>query len=140
MEAAGVSLASNQYAVDYARTCLRIGRESYQEIWYRLHTATDVGKWRNVLALSELIFSLLFSSGQVERMFFMMKIIKADRRTSMHTSILLDLLEIQVEGQPLTSFFPDRAVKPWCEDCKTWKVNKAPRRVYRPRAASTESS
>ena len=103
MEAAGVSLASIQDAVDYARTYPRIGSESYQEIWYRLHMATDVGKWRNVHALSELIFSLLFSNGQVERMFFM-KIIKTDKRTSMHTSTLLDLLEIQAEGQLLPRF------------------------------------
>ena len=39
---------------------LRIGSESYQEIWYRLHTAIDVGKWTNVLALSKLIVSLPF--------------------------------------------------------------------------------
>ena len=117
MEAAGVSLASIQDemddVVDYARTYLRIGTESYQKIWYRLHTAADVEKWRNVLALSELVFSLPFSNGQVERMFSMMKIIKTDRKTSIHTSTLSDLLEIQVEGPPLATFSPDRAVKLW---------------------------
>lgn len=55
LEAAGVSLASIQDemddVVDYARTYLRIGTESYQKIWYRLHTAADVEKWRNALAL-----------------------------------------------------------------------------------------
>ena len=90
LEAAGVSLASIQDeiedAVDYARTYLRIGSESYQKIWYRLHTATDVEKWRNILVLSEFVFSLPFSNGQVERIFSMMKIIKTDRRTSMHTN------------------------------------------------------
>ena len=42
LEAAGVSLASIQdeieEAVDNARNYLRIGSESYQKIWYRLHT------------------------------------------------------------------------------------------------------
>ena len=96
LEAAGVNLACIQDeikdAVDYARNYLRIGSESYQKIWYRLHTATDVEKWRNILALSELVFSLPFSNGQVERIFSMMKIIKTDRRTSLHTNTLSDLL------------------------------------------------
>ena len=144
LEAAGVSLASIQdeieEAVDYARNYLRIGSESYQKIWYRLHTATDVEKWRNILTLSDLVFSLPFSNGQVERMFSMMKIIKTDR-TSLHTSTLSDLLEIQVEGPPLAKFSPDRAVKLWWDDCKTTRrVNQAPRKEYRPRTTSTESS
>ena len=127
-------------AVDYARNYLRIGSESYQKIWYRLHTATDVEKWRNILALSDLVFSLPFSNGQVERMFSMM-IIKTDRRTSLHTSTLSDLLEIQVEGPPLANFSPDRAVKLWWDDCKTTRrVNQAPRKEYRPMTTSTESS
>ena len=45
-------------AVDYARNYLRIESNSYQKVWYRLHTATDVEKWENVLALSELVFRL----------------------------------------------------------------------------------
>ena len=48
----------------------------------------------------------------------MMNIIKTDRKTSMHTSTLSDLLEIQVEGPPLATFSPDRAVKLW------WKTAK----------------
>ena len=145
LEAAGVSLASIydeiEDIVDYARNYLRIESDSYQKVWYRLHTATDVEKWRNVLALSELVFSLPFSNGKVERMFSMMKIIKTDRRTSLHTSTLLDLMEIQVEGPPLATFSPDRAVKLWWDDCKTTRrVNQAPRKEYRPRATSTESS
>ena len=145
LEAAGVSLASIQdeieEAVDYARNHFRIGSESYQKIWYRLHTAPDVEKWRNILALSELVFSLPFSNGQVERIFSMMKIIKTDRRTSLHTSTLSDLLEIQVEGPPLAACSPDRAVKLWWDDCKTTRrVNQAPRKEYRPRATSTELS
>ena len=71
----------------------------------------------------------------------MMKIIKTDRRTALHTSTLSDLLEIQVEGPPLAAFSPDRAVKLWWDDCKTTRrVNQAPRKEYRPRATSTESS
>ena len=48
----------------------------------------------------------------------MTKIMKSDRRSSLHTGTLSDLLEIQVEGPPL-AFLPDRAVKLWRDDCKT---------------------
>ena len=68
LEVAGVSLASIQDeiedAVDYARTYLRIGSESYRKI---VAQASNVEKCRNVLALSELDFSLPFSNGQLER-------------------------------------------------------------------------
>ena len=84
LEAAGVNLACIQDeiedAVDYAWNYLRIGSESYQNIRYRLQTARDVENWRNVLALSELVFSLPFSNRQVERMFHM-KVIKTDTTT-----------------------------------------------------------
>ena len=45
LEAAGVTIQDEiKEAVDYVRNYLRIGSESYQKIWYRLHTATDVEK------------------------------------------------------------------------------------------------
>lgn len=56
----------------------------------------------------------------------MMKIIKTDRRTSLLTNTLSDLLEIQVEGPPLCVF--------------TRRVNQGPRKEYTPRSTSAESS
>jgi len=49
-------------------------------IWFKLHQAPDAKKWLNILIKSELIFSLPFSNGKVERIFSAMKIIKADRK------------------------------------------------------------
>ena len=61
--------------------------------------------------------------------------------TSLHTSTRSDILEIQVEGPPLSSFSPDRAVKLWWGNCKTTRrVNQATRKAYTPRLTSTESS
>ena len=61
--------------------------------------------------------------------------------TSLHTNILSNVLEIQVEGPSLSAFSPDRAVKLWWEDCKTTsRVNQAPRKEYRPRSSSAEST
>ena len=44
--------------IEYARTYLRIGSESYRKIWYQLHFSPDSVKWPNVLLVSELLFSL----------------------------------------------------------------------------------
>ena len=121
-------------AVEYARRYLAIGTESYRRIWYKLHTCPDAHKWPNVLLLCELIFSLPFTTSHVEQMFSMLKTIKTKRRTSLHTSTLGDLLEINLEGPPLSGFSPDIAVDLWWKECcTTRRVNQNPRKEHRPR-------
>ena len=92
LEAKGVTLANIQGEVEeivlYARKYLNIGREGYQKVWYKLHTAPDASKWPNILRFCELLFSLPFSNGHVERMFSAMKIIKSNRRTNLKSSTL----------------------------------------------------
>ena len=140
LETAGVGLASLldeiEDAVEYARKYLRIELDGCQRIWYKLHIAPDAVRWQNILALSDLCFSLPFTTAQVERIFSMMKIIKTDRRTTLQTSTLSDLLEIQVEGPPIATFSPDRAVTLWWND-STRRVNQVPRKEYKPRASSS---
>ena len=89
LEAVSANLATVQdeleEVVDYARKFLSIQSESYRKIWYKLHISPEARKWPNVLVLAELLFSLPFLNGQVERMFSFMKIIKTDRRTCLHT-------------------------------------------------------
>lgn len=69
----------------------------------------------------------------------MMKIIKTDRRMSLHTSTLSDLLEVQVEGPPIAPFSPDRAVTLWWND-STRRVNQVPRKEHKPRTSSSRPS
>lgn len=147
LEAAGVTLATIQdeaeEVVHYARKYLSIGTEGYQKIWYKLYSAPDVEKWPNMLRLCELLFSLPFSNGQIERMFSVLKVTKTDRRTNLQTETLSDLLEISMEGPNLSDFSADRAVELWWDDCKTTRrVNQAPRKEYQPRksTASTATS
>ena len=67
----------------------------------------------------------------------MLKIIKTKRRTSLHTSTLSNLLEINVEGPPLSSFNSDLAVDLWWKECRTIRrVNQNPRKEYRARAST----
>ena len=81
LEAKGADLTSIldeiEDIVEYARTYLRIGSDSYNKIWYQLHSSPDSVKWPNILLVSELLFSLPFSNtAKVERLFSMLKIIK----------------------------------------------------------------
>ena len=94
-----------------------------------------------MLHLCELLFSLPFSNGQIERMFSAMKVIKTDRRTNLQTETLSDLLEINMEGPSLSSFSADPAIALWWEDCKTTRrVNQAPRKEYQLRKSSSAPS
>ena len=135
LEAKGVTLESIQDEVEeivfYARKYLNIG---YQKIWYKLYTSPDVRKWSNLIRLSELLYSLPFSNGHVERMFSALKIVKTNRRTKLKTSTLSDLLDVKEEGPPLRDFNADKAVRMWWDACKTTRrVSQAPRKEYRPR-------
>ena len=137
LEAKGMCAASIQDEVEdvvsYARKYLPIGSENYRKIWYKLHTSPDSSRWPNILILSELLFSLPISTSRVEQLFSLMKIIKIKHQTSINNSTLHDLLEINVEGPPLTSFNANAAIQLWWTDCCTSRrVNQNPRKEYRP--------
>ena len=147
LEAKGVTLESIQDEVEeivfYARKYLNIGTECYQKIWYKLYTSPDVRKWPcDLIHLSELLFSLPFSNGHVERMFSALKIVKTNRRTKLKTSTLSDLLDVKEEGPPLRDFNADKAVSMWWDACKTTRrVSQEPRKEYLPREKEqTEAS
>ena len=108
-------------------------------MWYKLYTALDARKWPNVTLVSELLFSLPFTNSIVERAFSAMKIVKTNRHTSLLSSTLDDLMEINVEGVELENFSPDRAVQLWWSD-RTRRPNQAPRKQYRKRVSSEVES
>ena len=68
------------------------------------------------LLLSELLFSLPFTTSAVERAFSKLKIIKTDRRCSLHTSTLDDLMEINIEGPTFENFSSSASVDLWWAD------------------------
>lgn len=145
LQASGIDLTDIQdeveEIVEYARQYLSIEAECYNKVWYKLYISPDSQKWKQVLALCELLFSLPFSNGHVERIFSTLKIIKTDRRTNLLTSTLCDLLEVTVEGPPLTDFNAKAAVELWWKDCQTTRrVNQVPRKEYRPRQVTGSSS
>ena len=114
LEAAGINLLvlQDQIAevVEYARSYLSIESEEYHKVWYKLYVCPDASRWRDILVLCELCFSLPFSNVRVERIFSSLKLVKTERRTRLHHT-LSDLLEIHVEGPPLSDFSPKQAVE-----------------------------
>ena len=135
LESRGVCIATIQdevdEAVEYARRYLAVGSDSYKRVWHKLHVCPDAHKWPNLLLLCELIFSLPFTTSRVEQMFSLLKIIKTKRRTSLQTSTLSDLLEINHDGPPLSSFSSGTAVELWWKECcTTRRVNQNPRKEY----------
>lgn len=77
LEAKGGDLTSIldevEEVIDYAKTYLRIGSDSYKKVWYHLYCAPDALKWPNVLLIAELLLSLPFSTAKVEHFFFNVK-------------------------------------------------------------------
>ena len=70
------SLDEMEGIVEYARVNLRIGCDSYKKIWYRLKPSPNSVKWPNIFLITELLFSLPFSTAKVERFFSVLKIMK----------------------------------------------------------------
>ena len=118
-----------------------IETEAYHKVWYKLHVCPDASRWKDILILCELCFSLPFSNGRVERMFSSMKLIKTDRRTRLKQDTLSDLLEIHVEGPTLHNFTPKHAVEAWWSSCKTSRrPNQSARKQYSSRSTGASTS
>lgn len=117
---------------DYSRTYLRIGCDSYERVWYQLYSSPDAVKWQNILLVSELLFSLPFSTAKVERFFSTLKIIKNERRTNLSCSTFNNLLEVNTEGPTLSNFSADSVVDLWWSDSSSdRRVNQKRRKEYR---------
>ena len=119
--------------IEYARKYLNISKEGYQKIF----TAPDSGRWASILLICELIFSLPFSNGHIERTFSALKLIKTDRRTSLDTSTLSDLLDITVEGPELGEFSAEQAVDLWWNDTTSKRPKQSTRKQYKVQKCST---
>ena len=139
LEAKGVDLCfildEVEEAVQYSRKYLNIDKEAYQKVWYRLHTSPDSASWPNLLHICNLLFSSPFSTAKVERTFSVLKVIKSEKRTSLNSDTLGDLLEIKTEGPPLSSFSADAAIDLWWKDSSTItrRVQQKPRKIYKKR-------
>ena len=138
LEAKGACLVSLSdevdEVVDFCRNYLDV-LEDYKKVWYKLHTTPDSRKWPNILLLSQLLFSLPFTNSMVERAFSTLKVVKTDRRTSLLTSTLDDLMEINVEGPNPQDISADDAVQLWWAD----RVRRPSQGARKVRSTATET-
>lgn len=135
LEARGADLATLddeiENTVDYARQFLGLETTDYRKVWFSLHIFPDAGHWPKMLLICKLVFSVPFSNGGVEHKFSSLKVLKNTNHTSLKTSTLDDLLEIFVEGPPLSNFSADKAVELWWSNCcTTRRVEQGPRKPY----------
>ncbi len=70
----------------------------------------------SVLLLCNALFSLPFTTAAVESAFSKLKVIKTDRRCSLQTSTLDDLLEVNLEGPDIMDYSSASAVELWWQD------------------------
>ena len=99
--------------VDYASSYLNIAEEDHQTIWYKLFNCPDSSKWKNVLAVVELLFCLPMANGRVGRTFSVMKVIKTDYHNCLEENHLDNLTRITIDGSPLLQWNPSQAVTLW---------------------------
>ena len=90
--------------VEYARKYLNLVQEDYKTIWWKLFNAVDSEQWCNVLAVIELLFCLPISNGHLERVFSQLKLINVNRQTCLCEDTLGHLIQINVEGPPLSQW------------------------------------
>lgn len=125
----------------YATQFISLSSMDYQAVWWRLFHAPSASEWSNILLLAELIFSLPFSNGKLERIFSTLKVIKVDKRASLSNSTLNDLLVLNADKIPLQDFNPDPCIELWWKE-KTRRPNQKPRKEYKKRSGheSTEKA
>ena len=116
--------------MDYAVRFISLSTLEYRSVWWRLFNAPSKSDWQNALVLVELLFSLPASYGTVERVFSMSKVIKTDKRSILSGEFFDDLLLLNTDKVPLTSFVADQAIDLWWTD-KIRRPNQRPRKKYK---------
>lgn len=121
LEAKGADLCSINDELEemfsFCATYVDVLAEDYKKIWYKLFAAHDAHKWCNVLLISELLFSLPFASSKVEQALSVLNVIVTEHHSVLGSTVLDDLMEINVEGVPTDCFIADHAVQLWWTNC-----------------------
>ena len=100
----------------YAKQYLNLAVEDYRKTWWKIFNCAKSGKWKNILLIVELVFSLPFSNGAVERVFSRINAIKPDQRCRLSEDRLHELVCISIDGLPLKQWDASLAIKLWWND------------------------
>ena len=125
---------------DYAKRYLNLATENYRIIWWKLFNAPTSSKWRNILALIELLFCFPMANGRLERVFSSLKLIKSDRRSRLGKDRLDHLVRIAVDGPPLNQWDATDAVQLWWRSCFRRQGQDKTRVVGTPSTSTTQDN
>ena len=125
--------------MDYAASFISLSTLEYRSDWLELFNAPTKYDWQSALLLVQLLFSLPASNGTVERVFSLSNIIKTDRRSLLSADSFDDLLLLNSNKIPLTSFVADQAIDLWWTD-KTRRPNQKPRKKYKKHSKDDKNS
>lgn len=127
-----------QEMISYADQFISIATLDYRAVWWQLYHSPNASSWKNILDLARLLFTLPFSNGKLERVFSILKLIKADKRSSLSNENLDDLLSLNINPSSVTDFNPDQSIQRWWED-KDRRPNQQPCQPYKKRTPHQES-
>lgn len=115
VDCTAVELLDEWHALlSYSVKFLKPERNHYLKTWKFLFKSSMVSRWRNVLTLVELLFSIPVSNAKLERLFSRLKRTKVDARGSLGEKRLTNLLRIGEEGPDVATFDVAPVVKFWC--------------------------
>ena len=97
--------------MEYAVTFISLSTMDYSSVWWRLFHSPSKSDWLNALTLAELLFSLPASNRKVERIFSTSNVIKVENRSLLSNESLDDLLLLNTDKVPLSSFNPEQAIE-----------------------------
>ncbi len=117
------------YIINY----LQPNKHNYKKTWKFVFLSSYAkSKWKNILTLVELLFSIPVSNAKLERMFSNMQRAKVDSRCSLGEQRLTHLLRIKEEGPELGTFDVTPVVELWFNS-KVRRPNQNKRKQYKQR-------
>ncbi|CAB3979843.1 zinc finger 862-like [Paramuricea clavata] len=111
---------------------LQSEKANYKKTWRLLFNCSYSSKWKNILLLVQLLFSVPICNAKLERLFSKLKRTKSDARCSLGEERLTNVLRIEEEGPPLGSFDASPVVQMW-QSQKVRRPNQKRRKKYRAR-------
>ena len=118
--------------LSHAVNFLQSEKANYKKTWRLLYNCSYSSKWKNILPLIQLLFSVPICNAKLERLFSKLKRTKNDARCSLGEERLTNVLRIQEEGPPLGSFDATPVVQMW-QSQKVRRPNQKRRKKYRAR-------
>ena len=98
LEGAGVNTSEIrsefEALIGYAFQFMSLSTMDYQSILWHLFNAPTHSEWTNALSLAKLLFSLPVFDGKLERIFSQLNLIKTNKRASLASESLQDLLAL----------------------------------------------